>query len=247
MSATNGAVAVKLDGVSVCYRVPHERIPSLKEYAVRWLHRRIRFEDFWALRKISLEVRRDEVLGITGPNGAGKSTMLKVVARVLRPTEGRARVWGRVSPLLELGAGFDSELTGRENVFLSGATLGFSKRDIARRFDSIVEFAELGEFIDAPLRTYSSGMKARLGFAIASDVKPEVLIVDEVLAVGDAAFKEKCHARIQGFLGGGTATMLVSHEPKTLERLCDRLVLLEHGTIVAVGKPQQILARYLGG
>lgn len=235
-----------IEGVSVRYRVPHERIPSIKEYAVRWLHRRIRYEDFWALNDVTIEVRRGEVLGITGPNGAGKSTLLKVVARVLRPTSGRVRVWGQVSPLLELGAGFDPELTGRENVFLSGTTLGFSKKDITRRFDRIVEFAELAEFIDAPLRTYSSGMRARLGFAVASDVKPEVLIIDEALAVGDAAFREKSHARIQSFLGEGTATLLVSHEPATLTRLCSRLLLLERGAIVDLGPPAEVLERASG-
>jgi ABC-2 type transport system ATP-binding protein len=244
MLSTEIGLAVKLEGVSVRYRIPHERIPSIKEFAISWLHRRIRIEDFWALRGIDLEVHNDEVFGIVGPNGAGKSTLLKVVARVLRPTNGRTRVWGRVAPLLELGAGFDNELTGRENIFLSGTTLGFSKRDLSRRVDHIIEFSELEEFIDAPLRTYSSGMRARLGFAIATDVKPDVLLLDEVLAVGDAAFRDKCGKRIRGFLGNGTAVLMVSHDPEAIKRLCHRAALLQRGEIVAVGTPAEVLESY---
>jgi ABC-type polysaccharide/polyol phosphate transport system ATPase subunit len=237
-------LAVKLDGVSVRYRIPHERIPSLKEYAIRWLRRRIRYEDFWALHGVDLEVPPGEVFGILGPNGAGKSTLLKVVARVLRPTSGRVRVWGKVAPLLELGAGFDLELSGRENIFLNGTILGFSKANVASRFDRIVEFAELGEFIDAPLRTYSSGMVARLGFAIATDVEPNVLIVDEILAVGDAAFQKKSFERIQGFRENGATILLVSHDPNVLKAMCHRVMWLGRGKVVAVGPPGEVLERY---
>ncbi len=237
-------LAVKLDGVSVRYRIPHERIPSLKEYAIRWLRRRIRYEDFWALHGVDLEVPPGEVFGILGPNGAGKSTLLKVVARVLRPTSGRVRVWGKVAPLLELGAGFDLELSGRENIFLNGTILGFSKANVASRFDRIVEFAELGEFIDAPLRTYSSGMVARLGFAIATDVEPNVLIVDEILAVGDAAFQKKSFERIQGFRENGATILLVSHDPNVLKAMCHRVMWLGRGKVVAVGPAADVLERY---
>lgn len=236
--------AVKLERVSVRYRVPHERIPSLKEYAIRWVRRRLRYADFWALHDIDLEVRRGEVFGILGANGAGKSTLLKVVARVLRPTSGRVRVWGRVAPLLELGAGFDFELSGRENIFLNGTILGFSKADVASRLDRIVEFADLREFIDAPLRTYSSGMVARLGFAIATDVEPEVLIVDEILAVGDAGFQKKSAERIRSFRENGTTILLVTHDAAALKAMCSRVMWLKRGEVEAVGSVEEVLARY---
>ncbi len=238
-------LSVKLEGVSVRYRVPHERIPSLKEFAIRWLRRRIRYEDFWALSGIDLEVPRGEVFGILGPNGAGKSTLLKVVARVLRPTAGRARVWGRVAPLLELGAGFDPELTGRENVFLNGTILGSSRADVASRFDRVVDFAELHDFIDAPVRTYSSGMMARLGFAIATDAAPDLLIVDEVLAVGDAAFQKKSAERMQSFRDNGATILLVSHDLAALRGMCHRVMWLEKGRVIGIGEPAEIVQEYL--
>ncbi len=242
MADIKGGIAVSLEQVSVRFRVPHERIPSIKEYAIRHLRRRLRYEDFWALRGLDLTVGRNEVLGITGPNGSGKSTLLKVVARVLRPTTGRVRVWGRVAPLLELSAGFDIELTGRENVYLAGATLGFGRRDVDGRLGRIVEFAGLGEFIDAPLRTYSSGMMARLGFAVATDVQPDLLLLDEVLSVGDAAFREKSLARIRGFMENGSATLLVSHSYEMLQRLCNRVIVLREGQIVQSGSPAEVFA-----
>jgi len=243
---TDNDLAIRLDDVSVRYRVPHERIPSIKEYAIRWLQRGLRYEDFWALRSVSLEVHRNEVVGIIGANGAGKSTLLKVVARVLQPTSGRARLWGRVAPLLELGAGFDPELTGRENIFLNGTILGFSRNDIAGRVDRIVEFAGLEGFIDAPLRTYSSGMFARLGFAVATDIRPEILIIDEILSVGDAAFQAKSAERMQDLLGNGTAVLLVSHDLEAVQRLCHRVAWLRHGELVAFGRPDEVVARYRG-
>jgi ABC-type polysaccharide/polyol phosphate transport system ATPase subunit len=193
----DGRPVIQLENVSVRYRVPRERIPSLKEFAIRWMRRQLAYHDYWVLKDVGLDVQPGEVFGLIGPNGAGKSTLLKVVARLLRPTTGRVRVRGRVAPLLELGAGFDSELTGRENVFLNGAILGYWQPDIAQRFDRIVDFAGVPEFVNAPLRTYSSGMVVRLAFAVVTDVQPEVLIVDEVLAVGDAEFKRKSVARIE--------------------------------------------------
>lgn len=239
MTDLDDRLAVNLEQVSVRFRVPHERIPSIKEYAISHLRRRLHYEDFWALRGLDLTVRRNEVLGITGPNGSGKSTLLKVVARVLRPTTGRVRVWGRVAPLLELSAGFDVELTGRENVYLAAATLGFGRRDVDARLGRIIEFAGLGEFIDAPLRTYSSGMMARLGFAVATDVQPDLLLLDEVLSVGDTAFREKSLARIQGFMESGSATLLVSHSHEMLRRLCSRVIVLQQGRIVQSGSPTE--------
>jgi ABC-2 type transport system ATP-binding protein/lipopolysaccharide transport system ATP-binding protein len=243
---TDNDLVIRLDDVSVRYRVPHERIPTIKEYAIRWLRRRISYQDFWALRSVTLEVHRNEVLGIIGANGAGKSTLLKVVARVLQPTSGRVRLWGRVAPLLELGAGFDPELTGRENIFLNGTILGFSRNDIAGRIDRIVEFAGLEEFIDAPLRTYSSGMFARLGFAVATDIRPEILIIDEILSVGDASFQAKSAERMHALLGNGTAVLLVSHDLEAVQRLCHRVIWLRRGEVAAAGTPPEVLASYAG-
>ena len=236
---------IQIDNVTVRFRIPHERIPTLQEYAIRWLKRRgVRYTDFNALNDVSFSVEQGETLGIIGPNGAGKSTLLKVIARVIRPTEGRVRLRGRVAPLLELGAGFDYEMTGRENVFLNGAVLGFSRSDMARRLDRIVEFSGIGEFIDAPVRTYSSGMVARLGFAVATDEQPEVLIVDEVLAVGDAGFQRKSAARIRKFRESGSTILVVSHSPASIKALCSRALWLEHGTIRLLGPVDEIVDRY---
>lgn len=240
-----GAPAIELSNVSVRYRVPQERIPSFKEYAIRWLKRQINYQEFWALHDIHLQIQRGEVFGIIGPNGAGKSTLLKVVSRVLRPTTGDLRVRGRISPLLELGAGFDPELTGRENIYLNGAILGYSTTEIHECFDEIVEFAGLPEFIDAPVRTYSSGMYARLGFSVATMKRPEILIVDEILGVGDAEFQTKSYERIQKFQGEGTTILLVSHSLERVKELCARAIWLDHGEIIARGSADQVVDQYL--
>ncbi|MGH7307124.1 MAG: ABC transporter ATP-binding protein [Candidatus Rokuibacteriota bacterium] len=237
---------IALEGVSVRFRVPHERIATLKEYALRMASRRVRHEEFWALRDASLSVDEGEVFGLIGRNGAGKSTLLKVVARVLRPTAGRVRVRGRVAPLLEFGAAFHPELTGRENVFLNGTLLGRSRRQLAERFEGIVEFAELADFIDAPLRTYSSGMVARLGFAIATDVRPDVLILDEGLSVGDTDFQIKCTGRIREFREGGTTIILVSHEMAYVTEMCTRAAWIDHGAVKAVGPAPDVVRAYRG-
>jgi ABC-type polysaccharide/polyol phosphate transport system ATPase subunit len=236
---------VELSDVAVRYRAAQERIPSFKEYAIRWLRREIRIEEFWALKDISLPVKPGEVLGIIGPNGAGKSTLLKVVARVLRPTLGRVRIHGRVSSLLELGVGFDPELTGRENVFLNSAILGYSKQNIESRFDRIVDFAGLHDFIDAPVRTYSTGMAARLGFAVATDIRPEILIVDEILGVGDAEFQQKSFDRIQSFQVEGTTILLVSHSLSSVQEMCSRVIWLDHGKLMLTGSAEQVVGKYL--
>jgi ABC-2 type transport system ATP-binding protein/lipopolysaccharide transport system ATP-binding protein len=221
-----------------------ERIPSLKEYTIRRLKRNLAFQDFWALDKVTFQVAQGEFFGIIGPNGAGKSTLLKVIARVLHPTAGRVRVRGRVCPLLELGAGFDPELTGRENIFLNGTILGFTRRDLQSRQNRIIEFAGLREFIDAPLRTYSSGMVARLGFAIVTDEKPDILIIDEILSVGDAEFQEKSARRMTEFLHSGTTILLVSHSLADIRRFCQRVIWLQHGSLVAEGPPDSVIKRY---
>ena len=237
---------VELDRVSVRYRLPRERILSFKEYAIHWLRRRIRYEEFRALNDLSLTVERGETIGVVGPNGAGKSTLLKVVAGVLRPTSGRVRVWGRVTPLLELGAGFELELTGRENALLNGTLLGYSRNDVEARFSRIAEFAGLGEFIDAPLRTYSAGMIARLAFAVTTDVQPDVLLIDEILSVGDTEFQRKASERFEAFRRAGSTVLLVSHDLATVARMCDRVVWLDHGRVRLTGPAARVLDAYTG-
>ena len=242
-----GQPVIQLENVSVRYRVPRQRIPSFKEYMIRWLRREVEYNEFWALKGVNMEVRQGEAFGVIGANGAGKSTLLKVVARVLRPISGRVRVRGRVAPLLELGAGFDFELTGRENVFLNGAILGYSRQAIAERFDRIVDFAGVREFVDAPLRTYSSGMVVRLGFAVATDVQPEVLIVDEVLQVGDAEFARKSAARIEAFRAAGSTILMVSHNLGVVAQMCARAAWIEHGLVRAIGLAPEVVAQYQAG
>ena len=236
--------ALRLEDISVRYRIPHERYATLREHAIRWLKRRVRYDDYLALRSVSVQVRRGEMFGIIGPNGAGKSTLLKVVARVLKPKKGTVWIRGRVAPLLECGAGFHTELTGRENIYLNGTLLGLSRKEIDSRFDRMVDFAELWEFIDAPLRTYSSGMVSRLGFAVATDANADILIVDEVLSVGDASFQKKSLERIQRFRREGTTILFVSHDLDTVESMCDRAIWLDHGIIKANGSPQEVVREY---
>jgi ABC-type polysaccharide/polyol phosphate transport system ATPase subunit len=242
---TSSNLVIHLDAVSVRYRVPHEKFASLKETAIRALQQRLQYEDFWALRGINLEIRRGEVVGIIGRNGAGKSTMLKVISRVLYPTHGRVWIRGRVAPLLEFGAGFHPELTGRENVFLNGAILGFSHAEMQAKFDRIVDFAGLRDFIDAPLRTYSSGMTARLGFAVATDVNPDILIVDEILGVGDTEFQQKSADRINEFHKNGVTILFVSHNLDAVRNLCGQAIWLNQGQVVASGATDEVVEAYL--
>jgi len=235
---------IRAEAISLRYRLAKQRIPSLKEYAIHWMRGALRYEDLWALRDLSFAVRRGERVGIVGRNGAGKSTLLKVLSRVLKPTEGVVAVEGRVAPILELGAGFDYELTGRENVFLNGTILGYSMSDIASRFDRIVEFAGLRDFIDMPLRTYSTGMVARLGFAVATDVKPDLLIVDEVLAVGDGEFQARSLERMETFRGEGQTIIMVSHNLVAVADMCQRAAWLDHGRLLAVGPVDEVVEQY---
>jgi ABC-2 type transport system ATP-binding protein len=239
--------AVQVENVSLRYRVSQERIGSIKEYVIRRIKRNLVFSDFWALRDVSFEVPPGEVFGIIGRNGAGKTTLLRVIARVLRPSRGRVVVRGLTAPLLGLGTGFNNELTGRENVFLGGATLGFSYREMQEKYDRIVDFAGLRDFIDAPFRTFSSGMRARLGFAVATDVEPDVLLLDEVIAVGDIDFKEKCEERISDFRRKGATTIMVSHSLNTIVDLCDRAMLLNKGEMIITGSPDDVVNRYKEG
>ena len=233
-----------LDDVGVAYRLHRERVTTLKEAVVgRFRHLR-KVELLWALRHVSFQVRQGEAVGLVGANGSGKSTLLQLAAGVLRPAEGRVRVDGRVSPLIELAAGFDPELSGRDNVFLNGALLGRSRQEMARRLDRIVEFAELAEFIDLPVKNYSSGMYARLGFAVAVDVEPEILIVDEVLAVGDERFQAKCMERIRAIRATGTTLLYVSHSMEQVTALCDRVIVLHRGRLLHDGAPEEAIRRY---
>ncbi len=235
---------VSLQNVSVRYRLPRDPVHSIKDFAIRWMKRNIVYDHFAALSDVSLEIRRREVVGLIGHNGAGKSTLLKLIARVLQPTEGRVTVRGRVAPLLELGAGFDREMTGRENIYLNGAVLGFRRADIEERFDRIVDFAGVREFIDRPLRTYSSGMVARLGFAVATDVPPGILIVDEVLSVGDAEFSKKAERRIRELHDKSEAVLMVSHTMSLMREMCQRVAWLDHGRLRAVGQPDDVVDQY---
>lgn len=236
---------IKIENASLRYYVPRERISSFKEYAIRRVQGKIVNEEFWALKDVSCTINKGEFLGIVGENGAGKSTLLKMVARVLRPTAGRVWVNGNVAPLLSVGAGFHPELTGRENVFLNGTLLGFTQKQMKAKFENIVEFSELGDFIDAPIRTYSSGMVARLGFAVATDSKPDILIVDEVLAVGDEAFQAKCFERIEAYQAQGMTTLLVTHNSERIRKFCQRVVWLEKGELKMFGGAEDVINGYV--
>lgn len=238
------SLVVSLQNVTVSYHAPEERIHTFKEYAIRTIQQRLHYQHFLALDKINIDVNRGEIFGIIGRNGAGKSTLLKVISRVIVPTEGRVWIKGRVSPLLELGAGFHPELTGRENIFLNGTLLGHSMREIQEVLEGILEFAELGTFIDSPVRTFSPGMIARLGFSIATAWKPEILIVDEILAVGDESFRRKCQLRMEEFRNGGATIFLVSHNMDTMQSLCSHAIWLDHGKLMASGDVKGVVDRY---
>ena len=242
--ASGAEPAIELTGVSVRYRVATESIHSLKEYAIRKLRGRMQHGELLALRDVSLTVQPGERVGIIGPNGAGKSTLFRVIARVRRPSEGRVVVRGRVAPLLELGLGFHSELTGRENVILHGTLLGRSRARMLERMDAIAEFAELEAFLDAPIRKYSTGMTARLAFSAATDVDPDVLLVDESLAVGDERFRAKCHARMSGFRKHGKTFLLVSHSLSEVRDSCTRAIWLLDGRIERDGPAGEVCTAY---
>lgn len=218
---------IDVEHVSMSFRMANDRIDSLKEYFVAFLEHRLQYKEFQVLDDISFHVNKGEVVGIVGKNGAGKSTLLKIIAGVLRPTSGTVKVSGNIVPMLELGSGFDFELTGRENIFLNGAILGYSKEFLEKKYEEILEFSELGQFIDMPIRNYSSGMMMRLAFSVATVVQPEILIVDEILAVGDEGFQNKSKARMMELMSGGTTVLFVSHSIGQIEEMCDRVIWLE--------------------
>jgi len=237
-------VAVEVKHVSMRFNLSSQKVDNLKEYFIKLLRKELKYNEFWALKNVSLKVNKGDRLGILGLNGAGKSTLLKIIAGVLKPTEGSVSVKGKIAPLLELGAGFEKEYTGAENIYLYGAVLGYPREFIAEKYNEIIEFSELGKFINVPLKNYSSGMKSRLGFAIATVVEPEVLILDEVLAVGDAKFKKKCEAKIQSMFDKGVTVLFVSHSLPQVQKISNKAILLEHGKIIANGGIEEVSAIY---
>lgn len=236
--------AIRLDGVSVCYRLARQRIPSLKEYAIHWMRGALRYEPLWALRDVSFEIAAGSSVGIVGRNGAGKSTLLKAISGVLEPTTGRVERFGSVAPILELGSGFDPELTALENIFLNALLLGRRRREVVERLESIVEFAELGDFVHSPLRNFSSGMLARLGFSIATAWRADLLVLDEVFAVGDVGFAKKCEARMAELRDSGSTFLLVSHSPEFVARNTERAIWIDKGSVRGDGPTEGVLADY---
>ncbi|MBQ4436875.1 MAG: ABC transporter ATP-binding protein [Clostridia bacterium] len=235
---------IEVDNVSMRFNLAKEKTDTLKEYFVKLLQRRLMFDEFWALRDVSFSVKQGESLALIGRNGCGKSTMLKIIAGVMTPTLGHVSVQGNIAPLIELGAGFDGDLTARENIYMNGAIMGFDRQFMDRHFDEIVDFSELEEFLDVPVKNYSSGMVARLGFSIATIVKAEILIVDEILSVGDAAFQVKCEQRMNQLLSGGTTLVFVSHSGDQVKRMCKNAVWLDHGVIQAQGDSHTVYDAY---
>ena len=238
--------AIRVENVTQRFRVIQERPDTVRELFAKLFRRQSSYHDFEAVRNVSFEVPAGQMLGIIGRNGSGKSTLLKLIAGVYRPTKGVVHVSGKIAPLIELGAGFHHELTGRENIVLNGLLMGYSKREMLERQQRIIDFADIGEFIDSPVKQYSSGMYMRLAFAVATEVDPQILLVDEILAVGDAGFKEKCFARIRNFRESGKTILLVTHVMSDVQEHCERVLLLDQGSVVMDGRPEDTIAMYKG-
>ena len=237
--------ALKVKDVSILFNLSKENVDNLKELLIKKIKgEKIRFNEFWALKNINFELNKGDRLGILGLNGAGKSTLLKIIAGVYKPTTGKVTRHGHMAPMIELGAGFDPNYTGRENIFLYGSVLGFSREFLESKYEEILEFSELGDFIDVPIKNYSSGMRARLGFSIATVVEPEILILDEVLSVGDAKFRKKCEKKMQGMFDHGVTVLFVSHSLEQVRRLCNKAILLEHGELIAEGDIDEVSSVY---
>lgn len=235
---------INVDHVSMRFNLAQEKTETLKEYAVKLLRGQLMFNEFYALKDVSFQVERGESVALIGRNGSGKSTMLKVIAGVMYPSQGSVRVNGEIAPMIELGAGFDLELTARENIFLNGAVLGHDRAYMQEHFESIIDFAELKDFVDVPVKNYSSGMLARLGFAVATEVKADLLVVDEVLAVGDFMFQQKCQKRLADMLAGDTTLLFVSHNSQQVQELCRRAIWLDHGVVRGDGPSAEVCAAY---
>jgi len=235
---------IQVENATVRFNIASEKIDNIKEYFVKFVRGQLHFREFLALKSINFEVKRGESWGIVGSNGAGKSTLLRLICGIIAPHTGSVLINGTISPILELGAGFDPELTAGENIYLEGALLGRSRAFMREHYDEIVEFSELADFLDMPIKNYSSGMQARMAFAVATAVKPEILIVDEALAVGDAAFQRKCESRIQEMLQGSTTLLLVSHSNSMVEKLCDKALWLRKGEVVMSGNAKEVCAAY---
>ncbi|KZS45754.1 teichoic acid ABC transporter ATP-binding protein [Paenibacillus glucanolyticus] len=237
-------IVIDVSNVSMTYRLYQEKVDSIKEYFVKLVKQELQFKEHNALNNISFQVAQGEIMGVVGLNGAGKSTLLKIVAGILKPSSGSINVNGNMAPLIELGAGFDEHLTGRENIYLNGSLLGHSNKFMRAMEPDIIGFAELGHFIDVPIKNYSSGMKARLGFSIATCTKPNVLIVDEVLSVGDFKFQQKCQARMKELLEGGTTVLFVSHSLGEIEKICDRTIWIDKGQLKMIGETAHVLNKF---
>ncbi len=239
-----GKPAIVVENMSMLFNLNKEKVDNLKEYFIKLITRKLHFTEFWALQDISFTVEKGDRVGVLGFNGAGKSTLLKVIAGVLKPTKGSVKVSGVIAPMLELGAGFDMNYSGKENIYLYGATMGYSRKFIEEKYNEIVEFSELGNFIDVPVKNYSSGMRARLGFAIATAVEPEILILDEVLSVGDAKFRQKSEAKIRSMFDKGITVLFVSHSTQQVLNICNKAIILEKGKLIAQGDAKEICDQY---
>lgn len=235
---------IKVDNVKLELNLNKEKTDNLKEYVIKFFKRELHYQSFWALKGVSLEIKKGDKLGIIGLNGAGKTTLLKLIAGVMKPTEGCIQVKGSIVPLLEMGTGFDPDYTGRENIFLKGALLGYNRQFLEEKFDEIINFSELEDFIDVPLKNYSSGMKARLAFSIATMVEPEILIVDEVLAVGDAKFQQKSREKMKSLLNEDATVLFVSHSTHQVKEICDKAIWLDKGRIIEKGSAEEVCDIY---
>lgn len=245
VSEPNRQNVVEIEDVSMMFNLNSEKIDNLKEYFIKFIKGCLRYNEFWALKDVSLSIRRGERIGLVGLNGSGKSTILKIVSGVLKATKGKVSIYGVIAPLIELGAGFDINLSAHENIFLNGAILGYSRTQMQEKYDEIIDFAELRDFEDVPIKNFSSGMVARLGFAIATCHTPDILIIDEILSVGDFAFQQKCHRKMKQLTDNGVTVLFVSHSAVDIINMCDRAIWLDHGTIVAEGEAQYIVEKYL--
>lgn len=236
---------VDVDNLTIRFNLATEKVDNLKEYVIKLIKKELMFQEFLALQDVNLKVRRGESWGLIGVNGSGKSTLLKAVCGILKPYKGTIKTVGTIAPLIELGAGFDMNMTARENIFLNGTVLGHSRKFMQQNFDQIVDFAELWDFLDVPIKNFSSGMQARLGFAIATMVQPDILVVDEILSVGDFQFQQKCYARMQAMLDGGTTLLYVSHDVESVRRLCSHAIWLDHGHVQMSGPVGEVTEKYI--